>query len=98
MSSHARASCDEQREFCRKGLYTNCLGVPHGSEQPNLERLFFGHIALRGGSAPVQASLPELLAGVLAGQLDPSAVLDLTVDLDGVPSGYASMDQRKAMK
>jgi len=72
--------------------------VPHGSEQPNLERLFFGHIALRGESAPVRAFLPELLADVLAGRLDPSPVLDLTVDLDGVPSGYAAMDQRKAMK
>jgi hypothetical protein len=28
----------------------------------------------------------------------PSPVLDLTVDLDGVPSGYATMDQRKALK
>jgi hypothetical protein len=25
-------------------------------------------------------------------------VLDLTVDLDGVPSGYDAMDQRKALK
>ena len=72
--------------------------MPHGSEQPNLERLFFGHIALRGESAPVRAFLPELLADVLAGRLDPSAVLDLTVDLDGVPSGYAAMDQRTALK
>jgi threonine dehydrogenase-like Zn-dependent dehydrogenase len=32
-------------------------GVPHGSEQLNLERLFFGTIALRGGSAPVRAFL-----------------------------------------
>jgi threonine dehydrogenase-like Zn-dependent dehydrogenase len=53
---------------------------------------------LRGGGAPVRAYLPELLADVLAGRLDPSAVLDLTVDLDGVPSGYAAMDQRTAMK
>jgi len=42
--------------------------------------------------------LPALLADVLAGRLDPSPVLDLTVDLDGVPSGYAAMDQRTAMK
>ena len=48
--------------------------------------------------APVRAYLPELLAEVLAGRLDPSAVLDLSVDLDGVPSGYAAMDQRTAMK
>jgi hypothetical protein len=37
-------------------------------------------------------------AFVLAGRLDPSPVLDLTVDLGGVPSGYATMDQRRAIK
>ena len=68
------------------------------AEQLNLGQLFGSNIALRGGAAPVRAYLPELLADVLAGRLDPSPVLDLTVDLDGVPSGYAAMDQRKAMK
>ena len=48
--------------------------------------------------APVQAFLPELLADVLAGRLDPSPVLDLTADLAGVPAGYMAMDQRQAMK
>ena len=61
-------------------------------------QLFSGTITLRGGGAPVRAFLPELLADVLAGRLDLSPVLDLTVALDGVPSGYAAMDQRKAMK
>lgn len=46
----------------------------------------------------MQVFLPELLADVLAGRLDPSPVLDLTVDLAGVPLGYAEMDQRQAMK
>ena len=68
------------------------------AEQLNLGRLFGSDIALRGGVAPVRAYLPELLAEVLAGRLDPSAVLDVTIDLDGVPSGYAAMDQRTAMK
>jgi len=68
------------------------------AEQLNLGRLFGSDIALRGGVAPVRAYLPELLAEVLAGRLDPSAVLDVTIDLDGVPAGYAAMDQRKAMK
>jgi threonine dehydrogenase-like Zn-dependent dehydrogenase len=84
--------------IARPGGSIGYVGVAHGIEQLNLERLFFGHIALRGGGAPVRAYLPELLADVLAGRLDPSAVLDLTVDLDGVPMGYAAMDQRKALK
>jgi len=35
---------------------------------------------------------------VLAGRLDPSPVFDMTVNLDGVPSGYAAMDSREAIK
>ena len=93
-----KESMDTAIAIARPGGSIGYVGVPHGSEHPNLERLFFGHIALRGGGAPVRAYLPELLADVLAGRLDPSAVLDLTVDLDGVPSGYAAMDQRTAMK
>ncbi len=84
--------------IARSGGSISYARVPHGSEQINLTRPFFDHMTLRGGSAPVRAFLPELLAYVLAGQLDPSPVLDLTVDLDSVPSGYAAMDQRRAMK
>jgi len=36
--------------------------------------------------------LPALLQDVIAGTLDPSPVLDMTVDLDGVPAGYAAKD------
>ncbi len=93
-----KESMDTAIAIARPGGSIGYVGVPHGSEQLNLMRLFFGTIALRGGGAPVRAFLPELLADVLAGRLDPSPVLDLTVDLDGVPSGYAAMDQRKAMK
>jgi threonine dehydrogenase-like Zn-dependent dehydrogenase len=92
-----KAAMETAIAIARPGGSIGYVGVPHG-EQINLERLFFGHIALRGGSAPVREFLSELLADVLAGRLDPSPVLNLTVDLDGVPSGYAAMDQRKALK
>ena len=39
-----------------------------------------------------------LLADVVAGKLDSSEVLDVTVDLNGVPSGYSAMDNREAIK
>ena len=93
-----KESMDTAVAIARPGGSIGYVSVPHGSEQLNLERLFSSNIALRGGSAPVRAYLPELLADVLVGRLDPSPVLDLTVDLDGVPAGYAAMDQRKAMK
>jgi len=93
-----KESMDTAIAIARPGGSIGYVGVPHGIEQINLMRLFSGTIALRGGGAPVRAFLPELLADVLAGRLDPSPVLDLTVDLDGVPSGYAAMDQRTALK
>jgi len=56
------------------------------------------NITLRGGVAPVRAYIPELLEDVLAGRIDPSPVLDMTVSLDQVPEGYAAMDERRAIK
>ncbi len=94
----SKESMDTAIAIVRPGGSIGYVGVPHGVEQINIMQLFFGTITLRGGGAPVRAYLPELLADVLAGRLDPSAVLDLTVDLDGVPSGYAAMDQRTALK
>jgi threonine dehydrogenase-like Zn-dependent dehydrogenase len=58
----------------------------------------FQNITLTGGVAPVRAYLPELLQDVIAGTLDPSPVLDMRVNLDGVPAGYAAMDERSAIK
>jgi threonine dehydrogenase-like Zn-dependent dehydrogenase len=60
--------------------------------------MFSHNIGLRGGLAPARAYLPELLGDVLAGRLDPSPVLDLTVSLEEVASGYVAMDQRQAIK
>jgi threonine dehydrogenase-like Zn-dependent dehydrogenase len=60
--------------------------------------MFYKNIALQGGVAPVRAYIPELMADVLAGRLDPSPVLDLSVDLAGVPEGCRAMDTRRAIK
>lgn len=82
----------------RPGGTIGYVGVPHGSETINLPRMFMSNITLSGGVAPARAYIPELLADVVAGTLDPSPVLDLTVDLDGVPSGYAAIDGRETIK
>ena len=84
--------------IARPGGAVGYVGVPHGSAGIDLQRLFRQNIRLSGGVAPVRAYIPELLADVLAGKLDPSPVLDLTVDLAGVPEGYAAMDGRRATK
>lgn len=85
--------------IARPGGVIGYVGAPHGSNAGiDLWRLFRHNILLCGGVAPVRAYIPELLADVMAGKLDPSPVLDLTVDLAGVPDGYAAMAGRTAIK
>jgi alcohol dehydrogenase len=84
----------------RPGGTIGYVGVPHGVAEKGLDimGLFFDNLTLRGGPAPVRAYMPELMEEVLAGTLDPSPVFDKTVDLGGVPDGYAAMDRREAVK
>jgi threonine dehydrogenase-like Zn-dependent dehydrogenase len=82
----------------RPGGMVGFVVAPHGSGRSPLGRMFSSNIGLRGGLAPARAYLPELLKDVLAGRLDPSPVLDLTVNLEAISSGYAAMDQRQATK
>ena len=56
------------------------------------------NVHLTGGRAPVRRYIPELMADVLAGRLDPSPVMDLVLPLDAVPAGYEAMDARRAVK
>lgn len=81
---------------CRPGGTVGHVGVP--TEPLGLMDLYSRNITFRGGVAPVRAYIPELLADLLAGRIDPSPVLDVTVALDGVPEGYAAMDERRAIK
>lgn len=94
----SESSMNTAISITRPGGAIGYVGVPHGSETINLGNMFMSNITLRGGVAPARAYIPELLADVVAGKLDPSPVLDLSVDLDGVPFGYAAMDGREAIK
>jgi threonine dehydrogenase-like Zn-dependent dehydrogenase len=82
--------------IARPGGTIGYVGVPHGNV--NLSEMFRSNINLHGGIAPVRAYLPELLTDVIAGKIDPSPILDLTIGLDDVPAGYAAMDDRQAIK
>ncbi|MBE9014197.1 zinc-dependent alcohol dehydrogenase family protein [Pseudanabaenaceae cyanobacterium LEGE 13415] len=82
----------------RPGGGVGFVGVPHGSEKINIGRMFMSNIKLGGGVAPAKAYIPELLNDVIAEKIDPSPVLDLTVDLNGVPKGYQAMNDREAIK
>jgi len=80
-----------------KGGYVSYVGVPHGVEL-NGEELFFAHVHLHGGPAPVRRYLPKLIELVAKGKIDPGKVFDLTLPLDQVADGYRAMDERRAIK
>ena len=73
------------------------VGVPHGVEL-NGEQLFYRHVHLHGGPAPVRRFLPKLIDLVLNGTINPGKVFDLTLPLDQVAEGYRAMDERRAIK
>jgi threonine dehydrogenase-like Zn-dependent dehydrogenase len=81
----------------RRGGYVAYVGVPHGVEL-NGEKLFYAHVHLHGGPAPVRRFLPRLIDLVWNGKINPGKVFDLTLPLDQVAEGYRAMDERRAIK
>jgi threonine dehydrogenase-like Zn-dependent dehydrogenase len=81
----------------RRGGWMGYVGVPHGVSLDGQE-LFFSHVHLHGGPAPVRRFLPELIELVLGGKINPGKVFDLTLPLDQVAEGYRAMDERRAIK
>jgi threonine dehydrogenase-like Zn-dependent dehydrogenase len=81
----------------RPGGYVGYVGVPHGVEL-NGEKLFFEHVHLHGGPAPVRKYLPKLIDLVWSGKINPGKVFDLTLPLDQVAEAYRAMDERRAIK
>jgi threonine dehydrogenase-like Zn-dependent dehydrogenase len=81
----------------RPGGYIGYVGVPHGVSLDG-EQLFFSHVHLHGGPAPVRRYLPDLIKLVLNGKINPGKVFDLTLLLDQVAEGYRAMDERRAIK
>src|SRR5207237_5869343 len=81
----------------RRGGYVSYVGMPHGVELKG-EELFYTHIHLHGGPAPVRRYLPKLIDLVLYRKIDPGRVFDLTLPLAQVAEGYRAMDERRAIK
>jgi threonine dehydrogenase-like Zn-dependent dehydrogenase len=81
----------------RPGGHVGYVGVAHGVELPG-EELFFSHVHLHGGPAPVRRFLPELIELVCTRAIDPGQVFDLTLPLDQAAEGYHAMDERRAVK
>src|SRR5882757_6470489 len=81
----------------RRGGYVSYVGVPHGVDLKG-EELFYAHVHLHGGPAPVRRFLPKLIDLVRSGNINPGKVFDLTLPLDQVAEGYRAMDERRAIK
>jgi len=81
----------------RPGGFVSYVGVPH---EVNLDgtQLFFRHVHLHGGPAPVRRYLPKLIDLILNGKINPGKVFDLVLPLDQVAVGYRAMDERRAIK
>jgi len=62
----------------RPGGFVSYVGVPHGVELDGTE-LFFAHVHVHGGPAPVRRYLPELIDLVLNEKINPGKVFDLTL-------------------
>src|SRR6266705_426565 len=81
----------------RPGGSISYVGVPHGVELAGAE-LFYTHVHLHGGPAPVRRYLPELIQLVQNGTINPGKVFDLELPLEQVAEGYRAMDERRAIK
>lgn len=81
----------------RPGGSIGYVGVPHGVALDG-EPLFYSHVRLQGGPAPVRRYLPHLIDLVWNRKIDPGKVFDLSLPLDRVAEGYRAMDERRAIK
>jgi threonine dehydrogenase-like Zn-dependent dehydrogenase len=81
----------------RPGGSVGYVGLPHGVQLDG-EKLFFTHVRLHGGAAPVRRFLPHLIDLVWNRKIDPGKVFDLTLPLARVAEGYRAMDERRAIK
>jgi threonine dehydrogenase-like Zn-dependent dehydrogenase len=81
----------------RPGGHVGYVGVAHDVELPG-EEMFFSHVHLHGGPAPVRRFLPQLVGLIWNREINPGKVFDLALPLDQVAEGYRAMDERRAIK
>ena len=81
----------------RPGGHVGFVGVSHDVQLPGLE-LFFSHVHLHGGPAPVRRFLPELIDLISSRKIEPGKVFDLELPLEQAAEGYRAMDERRAIK
>lgn len=81
----------------RPGGHVGYVGVAHDVQLPG-EELFWSHVHLHGGPAPVRQYLPELIDLIWTRRINPGRVFDLELPLERAAEGYKAMDERRAIK
>ncbi len=81
----------------RRGGHVGFVGVPHDVQLDGIE-LFFSHVHLHGGPAPVRGYLPHLIDLIWNRTINPGRVFDLHLPLEQAAEAYQAMDQRRAIK
>jgi threonine dehydrogenase-like Zn-dependent dehydrogenase len=81
----------------RPGGHVGFVGVSHDVQLPG-EQLFYSHVHLHGGPAPVRRFLPDLMDRIWDRRIDPGKVFDLELPLGEAAAGYQAMDSRQAIK
>jgi threonine dehydrogenase-like Zn-dependent dehydrogenase len=81
----------------RPGGHMGYVGVNHDVQLPG-DELFFSHVHLHGGPAPVRRFLPDLIDRIWSRRIDPGRVFDLELPLEQAAEGYRAMDSRRAIK
>lgn len=81
----------------RPGGHVGYVGVSHDVQLPG-EQLFYSHVHLHGGPAPVRRFLPDLIEKIWERKINPGRVFDISMPLDKAAEAYAAMDARTAIK
>jgi threonine dehydrogenase-like Zn-dependent dehydrogenase len=81
----------------RPGGHVGFAGVLHDVQLAGGE-LFWSHVHVHGGPAPVRRFLPDLVDLIWTRQIDPGKVFDLELPLAQAAEGYRAMDERRAIK
>ncbi len=81
----------------RPGGHVGYVGVSHDVTLGGQE-LFFSHVHLHGGPAPVRQYLPHLIDLIWNRKINPGKVFDLALPLDQAAEAYRAMDERRAIK
>ena len=93
-----KESMQQALDVARPGGLVGFVGVPAGGPELSVRQMFGTNVGVVGGVAPVRSYIPDLLADVWSGAIEPGLVFDLTLPLDEVAQAYAAMDERRAVK